>query len=134
MPDDALRAGLSEEATWVVTEDMSPPHLRGILSTSRLIGLCEDTCLRLIDRHLTAGETTVGTRVDFHHVGVARAGEEVTIRVQLTRVFQQRLLSFTVEVTAPGGVVATGTHQRLVVDRERFSRRAAPPVAAARKP
>jgi len=134
MPADALHAGLADESTCLVTPDMSPPHLPGILSTSRLIGLCEDACLRLVERYLGAGETSVGTRVDFHHVGVAHAGEEVTIRIRLTRITQQRLLSFAVEVTAPGGLVSTGTHQRLIVDRERFGRPAAPPAAAAREP
>ncbi len=122
MPVDALRAGLSGETTCAVTLDMSPPHLSGILSTSRMIGLCEDTCLKLVDAYLSAGETSVGTRVDFHHVGIARTGEELTIRVRLTRVTQQRLLSFAVEVATTGGVVSTGMHQRLIVDRERFSR------------
>jgi len=58
--------------------------------------------------------------VDMSHVGTARAGEEVTVRIRLTKVTHRRLLSFEVEVAAPAGVISTGTHQRLVVDRARF--------------
>ncbi len=123
MPPDSLSAGLSGTATCTVTPEMSPPHVDGILSTSRMIGLVEDTCLALIQPRIADGETTVGTRVDVTHVGTAWAGEEVTIRVQLVKITQRRLLSFEVEVEAPAGVISTGTHQRLVVDRSRFARR-----------
>lgn len=123
-----LSPGLSREATITVTPEMSPPHLDGILSTSRMIGLIEDTCLAAVQPLLDAGQTTVGTRVDISHVGTAWAGEEVAIRIRLEKVTQRRLLSFQVEVTAPGGVISSGSHQRLVVMRSRLA--AAPPRPA----
>jgi predicted thioesterase len=113
---------LTHEATYAVTPDMRPPHVEGILSTSRMIGLMEDTCLEVVQPLLGEGQTSVGTRVDVTHVGTAWAGEEITIRVRLVKVTQRRLLSFEVEVAAPGGIISTGTHQRLVVDRSRFAR------------
>jgi fluoroacetyl-CoA thioesterase len=115
-----LRAGLAHEATYLVTPDMRPPHLEGILSTSRMIALMEDTCLAAVQPLLGEGQTTVGTRVDVTHVGTARSGEEVTVRIRLEKVTQRRLLSFEVEVEAPAGVISTGFHQRLVIDRSRF--------------
>jgi fluoroacetyl-CoA thioesterase len=119
---DMLRAGLTHEATYTVTPDMRPPHVEGILSTSRMIALVEDTCLEVIQPLLDEGQTTVGTRVDVTHVGTARAGEAVTVRIRLTKVTQRRLLSFETEVAAPAGIISTGTHQRLIVDRSRFAR------------
>ncbi len=116
-----LRAGLTREAVCRVTPEMSPPHLAGILATSRMIGLVEDTCLAAVQPLLEDGQTTVGTRVDVTHVGMARAGEEVVVRVELTRITRRRLLSFAVSVESPRGVISSGTHQRLVVDRERFA-------------
>jgi fluoroacetyl-CoA thioesterase len=116
-----LEPGLSHEATYRVTPDMSPPHLDGILSTSRMIALMEDTCLAAVQPLLGADQTTVGTRVDVSHVGTARAGEEVTVRIRLEKVTQRRLLGFAVEVAAPGGIISTGTHQRLVIERSRFA-------------
>jgi fluoroacetyl-CoA thioesterase len=118
---ELLRAGLTHEATYLVTPDMRPPHIEGILSTSRMIGLMEDTCLAIVHPLLAGGKTTVGTRVDVSHVGTARTGEEVTVRVRLTRITRGRLLSFEIEITAPAGVISTGTHQRLIVDRPAFT-------------
>jgi predicted thioesterase len=123
-----LCPGLTHEATYEVTPEMRPPHLDGILSTSRMIGLVEDTCLAVVQPLLGDGQTTVGTRVDVTHVGTAWAGEEVTVRIRLARVTQRRLLGFEVEVAAPSGIISTGTHQRLIIDRSRFAARApAPP-------
>ena len=112
---------------------MSPPHLTGILSTSRMIALIEDTCLAAIQPLLADGQTTVGTRVDVSHVGTAWAGEEITVRIRLEKVTRGRLLSFEVEAAAPGGVISSGTHQRLVIQRSQFAARpAAPPLASTR--
>lgn len=129
MPLDNDNAGLTLEATYTVTPDMRPPHIEGILSTSRMIALMEDTCLAAVHPLLGEGQTTVGTRVDVTHVGTARAGEEVTVRIRLERVTQRRLLSFEIEVEAPDGVISTGTHQRLVVDRSRLPTTPAAPPA-----
>ncbi|HEY2292857.1 MAG TPA: hypothetical protein VGM86_19315 [Thermoanaerobaculia bacterium] len=132
MPTDQLSPGLSREATCTVTPEMSPPHLEGILSTSRMIGLIEDTCLAAVQPLLEAGQTTVGTRVDITHVGTAWAGEEVAIRIRLEKVTQRRLLSFQVEVTAPGGVISSGSHQRLVILRSQLAAGAPPRPASTR--
>lgn len=122
VPISRLAPGLSHHATYAVTPDMSPPHIDGILATSQMIGLIEHTCLAALSPLLEDGQTTVGTRVNVTHVGTATAGEDVTISVRLVKVTQGRLLSFEVEVVARTGVISTGTHQRLVVDRARFSR------------
>lgn len=117
-----VQPGLTHTATYAVTLEMSPPHLDGILSTSRMIGLMEDTCLAAVQPLLAAGQTTVGTRVDVSHVGAARAGDEVTVRVRLTKVTQRRLLSFDIQIEAPAGRISTGTHQRLIIERSQFVR------------
>jgi fluoroacetyl-CoA thioesterase len=117
---NGLHQGLSRQATYVVTREMSPPHIDGILATSRMIGLIEDTCLAAVGAWLDDGQTTVGTRVDVSHVGTARAGQEITVDVRLVSVTRGRLLSFTVAVKTSDRVISTGTHQRLVVERARF--------------
>jgi fluoroacetyl-CoA thioesterase len=121
MSIDRSNVGLTHQAAYTVTRDMSPPHVPDILSTSRMIGLIEDTCLAIVQPLLDDGETTVGTRIAVTHVGTARAGEEVTVRIRLTTVTGRRLLGFDVEVAAAGGTVGTGTHQRLVVARSRLT-------------
>jgi fluoroacetyl-CoA thioesterase len=85
-----------------------------------MIALMEDTCLEAVQPLLPDGQTTVGTRVEVSHVGTARAGEEITVRIRLEKITQRRLLTFEVEVEAPDGVISTGSHQRLVIDRSKL--------------
>lgn len=46
---DSLKVGLSGEHTYVVTDDMSPPHIPAkVLSTPSMIGLIEGTHKRVV--------------------------------------------------------------------------------------
>lgn len=122
-PQSGPAVGLHRTAIYAVTADMSPPHLEGVLSTPRLVGFVEDTCLDALEPHLAPGTTSVGTEIHLHHVGSARAGEEVEVDVHLVKVTGKRLLRFTVEARGPEGVVGSGSHQRLIVDHSRFAAR-----------
>jgi fluoroacetyl-CoA thioesterase len=115
-----LEAGFTHQASYEVTRDMRPPHLDGILATSRMIGLIEDACLAAIDPFIERSQTTVGTHVDLTHVAAARIGETILISVRLVKVTGGRLLTFDVVVNASAGVIGTGMHQRMVVDRCQF--------------
>jgi fluoroacetyl-CoA thioesterase len=118
---DRLQPGFTHHASYEVTRDMCPPHIDGILSTSRMIGLIEDTCLAAISPFIETFQTTVGTHVDITHVAAARTGETLRISVSLMKVTRRCLLRFDVTVSARAGVIGTGMHQRMVVDRSRFA-------------
>lgn len=118
--ESTLETGLEHRVEHTVSAEMSPPHLRGVLATWRLIGLIEDACLDASTPHLPPQQTTVGTRVEISHVGVGRLGERVEVRVTLQKITGGRLLTFAVEARGPAGVIGSGTHQRLVVEKARF--------------
>ena len=117
---DTLAAGVSREQSYTVTDDMAPPHLPvKVLSTPSMIQLIEGTCLVAAHEHLDDGELTVGTHVCVSHSGAAMSGQDVTVRCELTSV-ERRRLTFTVSVEAPAGTISEGTHQRAVIDANRF--------------
>lgn len=112
---DTLQPGLSSTASYLVTEDMSPPHLpMKVLSTPDMIGLIEQTCLLLAQDHLAEGETTVGIHVCVSHSAAAEAGQEVTIVAELTE-RDRRKLVFNTTVTCGDETVSEGTHDRFIV-------------------
>lgn len=118
---DTLTPGLTQESRYVVTEDMSPPHLpRKVLSTPAMIQLMEGTCLGTAQPHLDEGETTVGTHVCVSHVGGAAPGEEVVVSCRLTDVVKRRL-TFDVRAACGDRLLGEGTHQRAVIDTRRFA-------------
>ncbi|MFI6507542.1 MULTISPECIES: thioesterase family protein [Streptosporangium] len=95
-----------------------------VLATPRLLALAEQATVQAIAGALDAGRTSVGTRVRLEHLEASPVGAHVEITAELTEVDGRRL---TFDFTARGreNVVATGTIERVVVDRERFLARLA---------
>jgi fluoroacetyl-CoA thioesterase len=117
---DSLAEGISTEQTYTVTKEMAPPHLPVVvISTPSMIQLIEGTCLQLAQEHLDDGELTVGTHVCVSHQGAAMEGESVVVSASLDTI-EKRRLTFGVRVTAPSGVISEGTHQRAVIQSNRF--------------
>jgi fluoroacetyl-CoA thioesterase len=121
--NDSLKAGLSIELEYTVTDEMAPAHIPAkILSTPSMVGLIERTCFACTRPHLDPNETTVGTHVCVSHSGPARSGEKVQVRVTLSGIAKRRL-SFDTVVIAAAGTISTGTHERAVVDLDRMRQR-----------
>ena len=77
----------------------------------------------LLDGHLDEGMTTVGTNLNVDHVSASPIGCEVSCEVTLTEIDRKKL-TFAVEVKDPAGVIGKGTHERFIVDAEKFQNKA----------
>jgi len=99
-----------------------------VYATPRIISDVEYTCRDFLLQHLDPGEDSVGTKVNWEHVGPALLGESVTVSVKLVQVDGRRV-TFEASVAAGADAVAHGTHERFVVDvqkvRERLLKRKA---------
>lgn len=97
-----------------------------VYATPRIIGDVEYTCRDFLLQHLDPGEDSVGTKVNWEHVGPALLGAEVTISAKLVAVDGRRV-TFEASVADGADAVAHGTHERFVVDvhkvRERLLRK-----------
>jgi predicted thioesterase len=112
---DSLTVGLASTSSYVVTDDMSPPHLPvKVLSTPDMIRLIEQTCLLAAQEHLDGDETTVGIHVCVSHSASVDAGDSVDVSCELTEIDRRRLV-FATTVTSGDKTVSEGTHQRFVV-------------------
>lgn len=81
--------------------------------------------MRVIAPHLDLpAEQTVGTHVNLSHSAATPPGLTVTVSARLERV-EGRKLSFS--VTAHDGVdeICRGTHERFVIDSQRFAEKVA---------
>jgi fluoroacetyl-CoA thioesterase len=117
--------GIVEEMTVATTPPMGTTHLGPgvppMYSTPSMIQLIEDTCIRLIDAYVEAGEQSVGTRVDVQHLAPTTIGKSVTARVALREVNGRRY-AFDVEVHNEDGTkIGEGTHDRALIDVARFA-------------
>lgn len=97
-----------------------------VLASSRLLTWAEGATCAAVDAHLDESQTSVGTRLEIRHEQPSPLNTTVLVRAELTRVDERRL-EFEVQAEHEDGqVVGRGSVSRIVVDRERFLKRAAP--------
>ncbi|MBO4419640.1 MAG: thioesterase family protein [Oscillospiraceae bacterium] len=90
-----------------------------VFATPSMIALIEETAWKSVVPYLEPGEGTVGTALDVRHVSATPVGLNVTCETELTLVDRRRLV-FTVKVYDPFGLVGEGTHERFVIQYEKF--------------
>lgn len=107
----------------VVTDDDTAIAARSgdvaVLSTPRIVALCEEAAIAAVGNRLAKGETTVGMRVQLDHLAPIAVGGKVTADAKLDKVEGHRLV-FSVSVNDERGLVAAGKVLRVVVVRSRF--------------
>jgi fluoroacetyl-CoA thioesterase len=121
-----LAPGLRAQLTIMVEREDTAPRIGSgevpVLATPRLLALAEQATLRAVLDHLEPGRTSVGTRVELEHLAASPVGAHVEVAVELTEVDGRRLI-FGFHVRDHDKLVARGTIERVVVDRERFMSR-----------
>jgi fluoroacetyl-CoA thioesterase len=99
-----------------------------VYATPRIISDVEYACRDFLLGHLDPGEDSVGTRVNWEHVGPALLGAEVSVGIKLTGIDGRRV-TFEAVVSEGADAVARGTHERFIVDvqkvRDRLLRKKA---------
>ncbi|MFC3997248.1 thioesterase family protein [Nocardiopsis sediminis] len=90
-----------------------------VLATPRALALAEAATVAAVSAHLPEGATTVGTEVTLAHTAASPVGTDVRAEARL-RLVDGRRLVFDVTLDQGGRAVATGTVERVVVDRARF--------------
>lgn len=90
-----------------------------VLSTPHMIGYMERTCRNLVLPMLDPGQDTVGTHVNISHCAAAPMGASVVFRAELMSVDNRRI-EFRVEAYSADTKIGEGTHQRTIIDVNRF--------------
>jgi fluoroacetyl-CoA thioesterase len=127
---DTLKPGLTHTFQFKIPESKTVPHLYpesgifqempAVLATGYMVGLLEWACVEAIRPYLDwPAEQTLGTHVNFSHDAATPPGLTVTVEVRLERVEGRKLVF---HVQAHDGVdrISSGTHERFVIDADRF--------------
>jgi fluoroacetyl-CoA thioesterase len=91
-------------------------------STPAMVALMENAAFNATKDILPVGQTTVGVEVHIKHLAATPVGMTVRARAELTHV-DGRKLTFSVEAWDDVEKIGEGTHQRFVVDLDRFETR-----------
>lgn len=122
-----LTAGLSAVTSLTVTEETTAAVVGSgslaVLATPVLVAEMEKAACAALKGRLDEGSTTVGSRVSVDHLAPTPVGAEVRVKATLTSV-DERMLAFSLEAEDCGGVVARGSHTRVIVCAQRFLEKA----------
>jgi fluoroacetyl-CoA thioesterase len=122
----SLEPGLTGKVKAVVTSDMTAlsqgSGLVEGLATPVMVRLMEAAAIKALEGELMPEMTSVGTRIEITHAAPTPIGMEVSACATLVEV-EGRLLIFSVSAEDGGGLIGKGTHQRVIVDKERFDDR-----------
>jgi len=126
----SLKVGLTYEHKFTVNHNKLVPALYPeasefqempeVFATGFMVGFLEWACLKAVIPHIDwPTEQTVGTHVNFSHEAATPAGIEVVAKVELIEIDGKRLV-FKVEGYDEEGMISRGTHERFIIDKERF--------------
>jgi len=89
-----------------------------VFATPALIGLMENTAMQLIE--LPEGSSSVGISINLKHLKASPIGAEIKCTATLVEVDGRRY-TFEIKATdASGDVIGEATHERFVVNVEKF--------------
>ena len=122
-----LQTGIKGKQTIVVTPAQTAAYYGSgaleVFATPAMVALLEETAWRSVQPYLEEGQATVGTRVDIRHLAATPLGGKVTCESELVEIDRRRLV-FRVTARDDAGVVGEGTHERFIVDVEKFQAKA----------
>lgn len=122
-----LNTGITGRQETLVTEENSAKAVGSgtllVFATPAMIALVEETCWKSVAPFLGAGEGTVGTKLDVAHISATPLKMKVWCESELTEVDRRRLV-FRVNVYDEKGKIGEGTHERFVIDTEKFMAKA----------
>lgn len=122
-----MQTGITGKQTITVTEDKTAQVMGSgtlpVYATPCMIALMENTASMSVEPELEAGQGTVGTLVQVKHTAATPVGMEVTCETKLIEVDRKRLV-FEVRAYDAAGVIGEGTHERFIIDNDRFMEKA----------
>ncbi len=120
---DTLQVGMTDTLEWEVTEKYTTT--RGefkVFSTPSMVLLAEMAANQLAAPHLKPGQGQVGLSVNIRHLAPTPIGKKVRAEATLTA-GDRRKLTFDVKVYDDVEQVGEVTHERFVIDVEKYTDR-----------
>lgn len=118
-----LKTGIKNHLESFSTEENSAETLGSgnvrVYATISMIGLMEKTCLESVLPYLEPGQDTVGTHVNVSHAKATPVGMKVRCESELIEMDRRKLV-FRVAAYDEAGLIGEGTHERFIIDKERF--------------
>lgn len=120
---EELKEGLTGEASVIVmhtnTAKAAGSGSLDVFATPCMIALMEKAACNVLAPYLDNASTSVGIKMATSHIAATKIGDEVIACATLTEVDGRRLV-FSVEAKDGSRLIGKGTHERFIVNVEKF--------------
>lgn len=90
-----------------------------VFATPCMVAMMEGAACEAIEAGLSDTETTVGTALNIQHLSATPVGLEVRAEAEVTAV-EGKKITFRVAAYDEAGEIGRGTHERVLVNTEKF--------------
>lgn len=122
-----LTIGIKNKETITVTEENTAKKLGSgllpVFATPAMVALMESTASNSVLAELAENEGTVGISLNVKHISATPVGMSVYCISELVEIDKKRLV-FEVEAYDETGLIGQGTHERFIIDNEKFMAKA----------
>lgn len=122
-----INTGIKGHTEITVTKELCAGNIGSgeldVFATPALVALAEETAWKSVSPFLEEGQGTVGTKINISHVSATPVGMKVTCESELTETDRRRLV-FNIKAYDEAGLIGEGTHERFIIDNERFLEKA----------
>lgn len=125
--EEELKIGLKGAASALVTRENTALMVKSggllVLSTPAMVALMEQAAYESAEKCLPEADTTVGISLNISHNAATLIGRDIRAESELTAI-EGRKLTFNLKAYDDAGLIGEGTHERFVVNRDRFIEKA----------
>lgn len=118
-----IQVGQSATATVTVTESNIAKTMKSgsleVFATPAMCALMEEAAQAAVQQELNDGEGTVGISLSISHDAPSPIGATITATATVTAV-EGRKISFAIEASDDVGIIGKGTHERFIINNEKF--------------
>lgn len=118
-----VSAGQTATATVTVTESNIAKTMKSgsldVFATPVMCALMEEAAQAAVQPYLEEGEGTVGIALSITHEAPTPLGATVTAKAIVSAV-EGRKITFDIEASDGIGIIGRGTHERFVINNEKF--------------
>ena len=122
-----LNVGIKGTQSVLVTEENTAASvgsgMLAVFATPAMAALMEKTAALSVQGELGEGEGTVGISLNIRHLAATPVGLTVTCESELIEIDRKRLV-FSLKVSDGKDVIGDGTHERFIINNEKFMAKA----------
>lgn len=124
---EKLKIDLSKKLTTKVTASNTAETIKSgtlpVYATPAMTALMEQAAAELIEDLLPDGWTSVGISMNIAHLAASPVGSEISATAKITAI-DGRKISYEVVASDSAGPIGKGTHERFIVDKDKFLQKA----------